>query len=98
MTNCEQLFQTQMRDPQFVKAYYAALLERIVDEMPATLKQKIINNEPKETLIGLIDSIQQQLDPNVPQESPPTQNPLAVVGQRSSPFLSRTDWEITSEA
>ena len=78
MTNYEQLFQTQMREPQFVNAYYAARVERIVDEMLAILKEKIVNNEPKESLIGLIESLQQQFDPNMPQESPPTQNPLAV--------------------
>ena len=78
MTNYEQLFQVQMQDPQFVKAYYEARVERIVDEMLGTLKDKIVHNEPKETLIRLIDSIQQQIHPTVLQESPPSQRPVVM--------------------
>ena len=48
MTNYEQLFHAQMQDPQFVKAYYEARIERLVSEMLNTLKDKIIRNEPKE--------------------------------------------------
>ncbi len=46
MTNYEKLFQAQMQDPQFVKAYYHARVERIVDEMLESLKYKIARNEP----------------------------------------------------
>ena len=67
MTNYEKLFQVQMQDPQFVKAYYDARVERIVSEMLDTLKDKISNNEPKETLIRVIDSFQQQIHPTVSQ-------------------------------
>ena len=67
-----------MQDPQFVNAYYEARVERIVDEMLDTLKDKIVNNEPKESLIRLIDSIRRQIHPNVPQESPPSQRPVAI--------------------
>ena len=67
MTNYEKLFQAQMQDPQFVKAYYEARVERIVAEMLDTLKDKISNNEPKETLIRVIDSFQQQIHPTVSQ-------------------------------
>lgn len=67
MTNYEKLFQAQMQDPQFVKAYYEARVERIVGEMLATLKDKISNNEPRETLIRVIDSFQQQIYPTVSQ-------------------------------
>ena len=67
MTNYEKLFQAQMQDPQFVKAYYEARVERIVAEMLDTLKDKISNNEPKETLIRVIDSFQQQIHPNASQ-------------------------------
>ena len=63
MTNYEKLFQAQMQDPQFVNAYYEARVERIVDEMLDTLKDKISRNEPKENLIQVIDSFQQQLHP-----------------------------------
>ena len=69
MTNYEKLFQTQMQDPQFVKAYYEARIERIVDEMLDILKNKITRNEPKENLIRAIDSFQQQIHPTVSQES-----------------------------
>ena len=69
MTNYEQLFQAQMQDPQFVKAYYEARIERIVDEMLDILKDKITHNEPKENLIRAIDSFQQQIHPTVSQKS-----------------------------
>ena len=69
MTNCEQLFQIQMQDPQFVKAYYEAWVERLVIEMLDTLKDKIIQNEPKENLIRVIESFQQKIHPTVDQES-----------------------------
>ena len=67
MANYEKLFQTQMQDPQFVKDYYEAKVEWIVDEMSDTLKDKISNNEPKKTLIRVIDSFQQQIHPTVAQ-------------------------------
>ena len=67
MTNYEKLFQAQMQDPQFVNAYYEARVERIVAEMLDTLKDKISNNEPKETLIRVIDSFQKQIHPTVSQ-------------------------------
>ena len=69
MTNYEKLFQAQMQDPQFVKAYYEARVERIVDEMLDTLKEKISHNESKESLIRVIDSFQQQIHPTVSQDS-----------------------------
>ena len=68
MTNYEKLFQAQTQDPQFVKAYYQARVERIIDEMLEILKNKITHNEPKENLIRAIDSFQQQIHPTVSQE------------------------------
>ena len=70
MTNYEQLFQTQMQDPNFVKAYYEARVERLVGEMLETLKDKIIHNEPKENLIRVIESFQQEIHPTLSQELP----------------------------
>lgn len=61
MTNYEYLFQEQMKDPQFAKAYYEARLDRILTEMLNNLKVKISENEPKESLIRMIDSIQQSI-------------------------------------
>ena len=79
MTNYEHLFQAQMQDPQFVRAYYDARVERIVDEMLDTLKDKIAHNEPKESLIRVIDSLQQQIHPTVSQESYPVlQRPVTI--------------------
>ena len=69
MTNYEELFQDQMQNPQFVKAYYEARVERIFDEMLETLKNKIVHNEPREKVILLIDSFQRQIHTIVPQES-----------------------------
>lgn len=60
MTNYEKLFQEQMQDPQFAKAYYDARLDRILKELLENLKEKISRNEPKEVLLKTIDSIQQQ--------------------------------------
>ncbi len=60
MTNYEKLFQEQMQDPQFAKAYYDARLDRILKELFENLKEKIANNEPKEVLLKTIDSIQKQ--------------------------------------
>ena len=68
MTNYEKLFQDQMQDPQFVKAYYHARVERIVDEMLENLKDKITRNEPKENLIRAINSFQQKMHPDLSQE------------------------------
>ena len=69
MSNYEKLFQAQMQDPQFVKAYYEARVERIVDEMFNILKDKIYHNESKESLIRMIDSFQQQIHTTDIQES-----------------------------
>ena len=55
------LFKEQMKDPQFAKAYYEARLDRILTEMLNDLKVKISENEPKENLIRMIDSIQQRI-------------------------------------
>jgi hypothetical protein len=60
MTNYEKLFQEQMKDPQFAKAYYDARLDRILKELLENLKEKISKNEPKEVLLKTIDSIKQQ--------------------------------------
>jgi len=60
MTNYEKLFQEQMKDPQFSKAYYEAKLDRIIKDLLESLKEKISNNEPKEALLKTIDSLQKQ--------------------------------------
>ncbi|OQX15114.1 MAG: hypothetical protein BWK80_41260 [Desulfobacteraceae bacterium IS3] len=65
MTNYEQLFQNQMKDPQFAKAYYESRLERMITEMLDTLKDKIYQNEPRENLIHLIDSIKQNIHTDI---------------------------------
>ncbi len=65
MTNYEQLFHDQLQDPQFAKAYYDARVERIVSEMLDTLREKISKNEPKDNLMQLIDSLQQQIHQTV---------------------------------
>jgi hypothetical protein len=61
MTNYEKLFQEQMQDPEFAKAYYESRLERIFNELLENLKEKIANNEPKEVLLKTIDNVQHQL-------------------------------------
>ena len=61
MTNYEILFQEQMKEPQFAKAYYEAKLERMLKELFDNLKEKISNDEPKEVLLKTIDSMRKQL-------------------------------------
>ncbi len=46
MTNYEQLFQIQMQALQFVKSYYEAWVERLVDKMFDILKDIIIQIHP----------------------------------------------------
>ncbi|MBF0099831.1 MAG: hypothetical protein HQK77_02890 [Desulfobacterales bacterium] len=41
MTNYDQLFQEEMRNPKFATAYYDSRLERIITEMVDSLKEKI---------------------------------------------------------
>ncbi len=48
MTNYEKLFQEQMKDPEFAKAYRETRLERMLNEFLENLKDKISKNEPKE--------------------------------------------------
>ena len=62
MTNYEQLFQTQMQDLEFSKAYYDARLERFLNEMLESLKEKVLRNEPKENLLQEIETMQKQID------------------------------------
>ncbi len=80
MTNYDQLFQAQMQNPQFVKAYYEARVERIVDEMLDTLKDKIVRNEPKESLIRVIDLFQQQIHSTKPEGSHLTSQRSVAIG------------------
>ena len=61
MTNYEKLLQDQMQDPQFAKAYHRARLERLLIEFLENLKEKISQNEPKESLLRTIDSMQEQI-------------------------------------
>ncbi len=61
MTNYEQLFKKQMKAPEFSKAYNDARLERSINEMLNSLKKMIVKNEPKESLLEAIDSIQKQI-------------------------------------
>ena len=60
MTNYEKLFQEQMQNPEFAKAYYDSKIERIFNDLLENLKEKIANNEPKEILIETIDNMQHQ--------------------------------------
>lgn len=62
MTNYEQLFQTHMQNREFEKAYFDARLERFLHEMLDSLKEKILRNEPKETLLQEIETMQKQID------------------------------------
>lgn len=61
MTNYEKLFQEQMQDPEFEKAYHESRIERVFSELLENLKEKISNNEPKEVLLKTIDNMQHQL-------------------------------------
>ena len=60
MTNLAKLFQEQMKDPKFGKAYYEAWVDSMVQELLDELREKISRNESKETLLQAIDAIEQQ--------------------------------------
>ena len=62
MTNYDKLFQEQMHDPEFAKAYREARWERLMDEFLENLKDKITRDEPKENILHTIDSMQKQLN------------------------------------
>ncbi|MEE4357745.1 MAG: hypothetical protein V2I97_14865 [Desulfococcaceae bacterium] len=61
MTNYEKLFQEQMKNPEFMKCYEEARVERLLNEMLDNLKQKISDNEPKKNLLESIESAQNQI-------------------------------------
>jgi len=61
MTNFERLFQEQMKDPQFAKAYREAHVERMLNEFLEDLKEKISKDECKEVLLNTINSMQRQI-------------------------------------
>ena len=61
MTNYEILFQEQLNNPEFAKAYYEARIERQIDEILQDLKEKISRDEPKELLIRTIEKFQKRL-------------------------------------
>ncbi len=62
MTNYEKLFEEQMNDPQFAKAYYESRLDRMLSDLLENLKEKISNNESKEKLLKTINDMQKQLE------------------------------------
>ncbi len=59
--NYDKLFQEQMKNTEFVKAYNEAKLERRFLEILEDLKEKIIRNEPKEVLLETINTFQHQI-------------------------------------
>lgn len=61
MTSYEKLFQEQLKDPEFAKAYHEARWERMLNEFLDDLKDKISKGEPKEDLLNTIDSMQKEL-------------------------------------
>ncbi len=61
MTNYEKLFQEEMRNPEFAKAYHEARLERILSEFLEMLKEQIDKNESKEVLLKTISSMQRRI-------------------------------------
>jgi len=61
MTNYEILFQEQMRNPAFAKAYRETRLERAMSEFLENLKEKIAKDEPKENLLNTINLMQRHL-------------------------------------
>ncbi len=61
MTNYEQLFQEQMKTPDFAKAFHEVRLERVMNDMLESLEEQIVHNTPKEALLQTIDSFREQL-------------------------------------
>lgn len=61
MTNYEKLFQEQMKNPDFAKAYHEARIDRMINDFLESLKEKISKDEPKALLLETIDSMQKQI-------------------------------------
>lgn len=61
ITNYEQLFHEQMKNPEFAKAFHEARVERSLNDMLENLREKIVKNESKEVLLQTIDALQEQL-------------------------------------
>ena len=61
MTNYDKLFQEQMKNPKFAKAYDEAKSERKLDKILEELKEKITMNESKEVLLQTINAFQHQI-------------------------------------
>ena len=61
MTNYDKLFQEQMENPKFSKAYDEAKSERNLDNILEELKEKITMNESKEVLLQTINAFQHQI-------------------------------------
>ncbi len=62
MTNYENLFKEQMKNPLFAKSYYESRVDRMLSDLLENLKEKISNNESKEKLLKTIDDMKKQLD------------------------------------
>lgn len=69
MTNYDRLFESQMQDPQFVKAYYHARVDRVIDEVLEGLKYRIAREESRESLIEAIGSLQQKIHSGLSQHT-----------------------------
>ncbi|MCH8127183.1 hypothetical protein IIC38_14700 [candidate division KSB1 bacterium] len=61
MTNFDKLFNEQKKDPEFVKAYHEAGIERLLNDFLDNLKERISKGEPKEVLLISINSMQRQI-------------------------------------
>jgi hypothetical protein len=61
MTNYELLFQEQMKNPDFAKAFHEVRLERVMNDMLESLQEQIVQNTPKEVLLQTIDAFREQL-------------------------------------
>lgn len=65
MSNYEELFSNQMRDPEFAKAYYEARIERIVTEIFDIIKDEILHDEPKDKLLLMLDKLQANIHDSI---------------------------------
>ncbi len=65
MSNYDELFFNQMRDPEFAKAYYEARIERVVTELLDIIKDKIQHDEPKDNLLLMLDKLQENVHDSI---------------------------------
>ena len=62
MTNYEELVQEYMKDPEFAKGYLEEKRKLDLEDKLEELKQKVLNSEPKEEIVKIIETIKSHIE------------------------------------